>query len=201
MSFEVNKVEIKTAPPWMWPWKSTQSQTYKHTKYSKKQQQKTQTLPPCWWSLYTHSSPAWMSNQWEDTGNATHGWPYKAVRKLLIPGFRAQSATPFSFTSIAAAPLPLLPTASCLYQLIFHTEERPVPRTPQRPSPSMNSQDNKACLLSSWEHLLYAVKWRSCSTNGKNSLYMFYFFIIQNVLQSIAFSFRIITHELYHKHD
>ncbi len=100
----------------------TDSQTHKVLK-----NQKTQTLPlflflpPHCWSLYTPSSPPWVSNQWVDTGNASHGWPYKDVRKPLISGFRAQMATPFPFTSIASVSLPLLPPASCLYQLIFHT--------------------------------------------------------------------------------
>lgn len=102
---------INRAPLWVWP-RPALDQKHKVLKHQKKKKKNRSPplfpfLPFLYSCLYTPSSPLWMSNQWMDTGNASHGWPYKALRKLLISGFRAQIAC--LFTSIASAP-PLPPS-------------------------------------------------------------------------------------------
>lgn len=98
--------EIDGAPPRVWHW------THKHTKCSKSP--KTQTLPFLFFSFLPSaeastpsSSPPWVSNQWVDTGhtgNASHGRPYKAARKLTTSGFRAQVAAPSLLPPLLQSP-------------------------------------------------------------------------------------------------
>lgn len=140
-------LERDDAPPWVWPLMSTW--TKKHSQYShtKKPQTLPPFLPPLCWTLYILSSPPRVSKQRVDAGNTSHGWPYKAVRKLLISSFRAQIATPPLLSPWLQSPLPLLLPASCLYQLIFHTGERPVPLA-QKAYSSTNVEDNTLSMLS-----------------------------------------------------
>lgn len=120
--------KIPRAPPWV---NSGQALSHRLPNTQSGKLRNIKNMSPPWFPSPPPPNPKVIL---VGTGNATHGWPYMAARKLLIWGFKAAF-----HLNCSSPPHPLLRSASCLCELIFHTGERPTLLAPQRPFPSMTS--------------------------------------------------------------